>query len=66
MVVSWAVPRQPGHHHVNCRPNSYIIEQMALRGLEPDTEAKEKLRAKVEMRHFKNTIMVFRFPKKKC
>lgn len=31
VILSWAIPDQPGDGHVNCRENAYIIEQMWLR-----------------------------------
>ncbi|EFJ51442.1 hypothetical protein VOLCADRAFT_87747 [Volvox carteri f. nagariensis] len=34
VVLSWAVPGQGGHHHVNERPNAYIVERVSdLSGL---------------------------------
>ncbi|XP_071536165.1 uncharacterized protein [Panulirus ornatus] len=66
VVLSWAVPGQNGHHHVNCRSNDYIKAKMALRGLKPQAEEERKLRDKVEISHFKNTIMVFTFLEERC
>lgn len=66
VVLSWAVPGQNGHHHVNCRSNNYIKAKMALRGLKPEAEEEKKMRDKVEISHFKNTIMVFTFLEERC
>ncbi|KAG7156863.1 hypothetical protein Hamer_G024104 [Homarus americanus] len=66
VVLSWAVPGQGGHSHVNCRTNDYVKDQMAKRGLESDQETEYKLRGPVELDYFKNTLMVFRFVKRKC
>jgi hypothetical protein len=38
VVMTHAVPGQPGHHHVNCRPADYWICQMASHGYELDHE----------------------------
>ncbi|XP_069995896.1 uncharacterized protein [Penaeus vannamei] len=66
IVLSWAVPGQDGHHHVNTRENEYIKASMAERGLVADEEAERKLRDTASLPWFKNTLMVFKFPKKKC
>lgn len=66
IVLSWAVPGQDGHHHVNTRENEYIKASMAERGLVADEEAERKLRGTASLPWFKNTLMVFKFPKKKC
>jgi tryptophanyl-tRNA synthetase len=60
LVLSWAVPGQNGHGHVNCRSNEYIIDQLAGRGLMFDPITSRRLR----LYHgpawwFRNTIMVF-------
>lgn len=65
VVLSWAVLGQPGHGHVNCHSNDYIRKEMLSRGLVTDKVA-VKLRAMVDIAHFKNTLMVFRYPKKRC
>ena len=33
VVLSWAVPGQPGAGHVNCRDNSWVIKRFADLGL---------------------------------
>nr|XP_053654822.1 uncharacterized protein LOC128703961 [Cherax quadricarinatus] len=66
VVVSWAVPGQPGHSHVNCRTNDYIKQEMVARGMVVDEAAEVKLRNQSDLQHFKNTLMVFKFPKKIC
>jgi hypothetical protein len=41
IFTSWAMPRQKGHGHVNCRPMIYIAEQLEARGfkfIEPWTK----------------------------
>nr|XP_045604921.1 uncharacterized protein LOC123762454 [Procambarus clarkii] len=67
VVLSWAVPGQNGHSHVNCRTNDYVKTEMAARGLEWDKEASMKLRENVDqLTYFKNTLMVFRYSKRRC
>ncbi|XP_069195056.1 uncharacterized protein [Procambarus clarkii] len=67
VVVSWAVPGQVGHSHVNCRSNDYVRREMTARGLESDKLAEVKLWKNVDqLTYFKNTLMVFRYPKKRC
>jgi len=34
LVMTHALPRQPGHHHVNCKPDSYWIALMNAFGFE--------------------------------
>jgi hypothetical protein len=61
MVISWAVPGQNGIGHVNCRENSYVIDQMEKRGLKLNDKVTAYLREGIEMhvRYFENTLMVF-------
>lgn len=33
LVLSWAVPEQPGHGHVNCQPNEVVVDWLERRGL---------------------------------
>ena len=61
-MLSWAVPGQGGHHHVNNQPPEYIKERMKEHGLEADEEAEELLKFKATVYWFKNTLMVFRYP----
>lgn len=59
LVLSWAIPKQPGYHHVNCRENEYIIKQVEKRGLRWLPEDSEILREAAGLWWFKNTLMVF-------
>ncbi len=34
IILSWAVPGQGGHSHVNGQPFEYIVKQMEMRGFE--------------------------------
>ncbi|XP_047481144.1 uncharacterized protein LOC125033652 [Penaeus chinensis] len=66
VVLSWAVPGQGGHNHVNTRSNDYVKSKMADRGLVADDEAEKRIREAVKIVWFKDTIMVFRFPEERC
>ncbi|XP_042865291.1 uncharacterized protein LOC122248930 isoform X2 [Penaeus japonicus] len=66
VVLSWAVPGQGGHNHVNTRSNDYIKSKMADKGLVADEESQNRIRQAVNISWFKDTIMVFRFPKERC
>lgn len=59
VILSWAVPGQPGHGHVNTQPNDYVISQMESRGYTYDLLRSEDLRAASTLSWFANTIMVF-------
>ena len=58
-VVSWAVPKQQGRGHFNCRSNSYIIGQMQLRGMSYDHETTQQLRQEATLPWFHKTLMLF-------
>lgn len=61
LVLSWAVPGQRGTGHVNCRPNSYVHEQVCKRGFELWPAATFALREAAEehVRYFRNSLLVF-------
>lgn len=63
VLMSWAVPGQEGHGHVNCQPNEVIIAEMEARGKVFDPEITQRLRDAVVGCHctwFVNTLMYFR------
>jgi len=45
LLLTAAPPGFPGWHHVNCQPETYWIELLALRGWTLDTEATQWVRA---------------------
>ena len=59
IVLSWAVPGQPGYGHVNNHENEYIKEVMKKYGFFSDEVSASVLRSSVCAWWFKNTIMVF-------
>ncbi|KAJ3342670.1 hypothetical protein HDU93_001650 [Gonapodya sp. JEL0774] len=63
VIVSWGIPGQPGHAHINCRPNSEIIKLMADRGYIQDSWTREfqnHLRTTCSYFWLKETVMVFK------
>jgi tryptophanyl-tRNA synthetase len=61
IIVSWAVEGQPGHGHVNCRNNDYIIKEFEKRDFIYDEINSTSLRnSHSNAWWFKNTIMVFK------
>lgn len=58
-LVSWAVPGQGGHSHVNERTNEYVEAQMAARGFTRVFEMEKRVRAAAKYEWFRNTFMAF-------
>ena len=59
ILLSWAVPGQGGHGHVNCRRNEYIIEKMKNFEYVFLKTATKELREAASLSWFKNTLMMF-------
>lgn len=59
VILSWAVPGQGGHGHVNCLENSYIKALMKEYGFENRLHAENILRQVSSLNWFKGTLMVF-------
>lgn len=60
IILSWAVPNQPGDGHVNCQSNDYVIKLMKNHGFSIDIKNSTELRQVAELWWFQNTVMVFR------
>ena len=60
IVISWGVPGQGGHHHVNLRNKEYIIPLFQGLGYSFDEALSMELRAASEIAWLRNTIFVFR------
>jgi hypothetical protein len=62
VVITAAVPGQPGHHHVNCQWGDFWIARFAEAGFEHDRQATIVVHAASTMAsHFtQNTGLVFR------
>lgn len=58
IVLSWAIPGQGGHGHVNERANEYA-KQIFAEEYNYNEFMSEKLRQSASLPWFKNTIMVF-------
>jgi cyclopropane fatty-acyl-phospholipid synthase-like methyltransferase len=58
-IVSWAVPGQGGHSHVNERMNQYIIDKFTRLGYEFDSKASQTARGLAIYPWFRNTFMIF-------
>lgn len=63
VIMSWAVPGQAGHNHINCQSNLWVISQMSQRGYNLDAKLTDELREAVKdcsCTWFKNTLLYFR------
>jgi cyclopropane fatty-acyl-phospholipid synthase-like methyltransferase len=60
VVISWAIPGQPGRGHVNLHENAYIKQWFASMGYLNDGATEEFLRSVTACYWLKETIMVFR------
>ncbi len=63
VLMSWALPGQAGHGHINCRSNAFVIEEMKKRGYEMDFQTTHHLRQSVVGCHckwFQQTLMYFK------
>ena len=59
VVLSWAVPGQNGHHHINTQPNEHVIAEMRDRGFIVSDKVTERFREVAEQDYFTRTVMVF-------
>jgi len=63
LIISWAVPGQGGHQHVNERPNQEIVQMMEGKGLSYLAQESETIRTRINrLSWLKNTVMVFTKP----
>jgi len=59
-VVSWGIPGQGGHSHVNLKTNEEVKALFFKLGYEHDDEKAAEARQKASYRWFKGSFMVFR------
>lgn len=61
LILSWAIPGQDGYHHISCRHNIWVINEMAKRGMNVNLKASLAIREVIEERlsYFKNTLLIF-------
>lgn len=60
VVLSWAIPNQPGDGHINCQSNEYVINKMLSFGYKFDKGTSAVLRNAADLWWFKNTLMCFK------
>ena len=60
IVLSWAIPNQPGDGHVNCQSNEYVVSLLQKHGYILDIATTIRMREAAELWWFKNTVMCFR------
>jgi glycosyltransferase involved in cell wall biosynthesis len=60
IVLSWAIPNQPGDGHVNCQSNQYVISLLEKHGYVLDLATTNRMREVAELWWFQNTVMCFR------
>lgn len=61
LILSWAIPGQEGYHHLSCRHNIWVINEMAKRKMNVNLKASLAIREVIEERlnYFKNTLLIF-------
>ena len=59
IILSWAVPGQPGHYHVNNKPLSLVIEVMKKFGFDRDEKMSKYLQTHARNGVFKTNANVF-------
>eukprot|EP00047_Mylnosiga_fluctuans_P008499 m.7595 g.7595 ORF g.7595 m.7595 type:complete len:282 (-) comp2205_c0_seq1:20-865(-) len=60
IILSWGVPGQDGHAHINLQDNAHVVFKMLERGYALDEAASARGRSDAEYFWFKDTFMVFR------
>lgn len=60
IIMSWAVPGQDGHGHVNCRDNVWVLWEMEGRGFKCNWEQTLEARSRIQERwvYFRNTLLI--------
>lgn len=65
LVLSWAMPNQPGIGHINCKPQEYIKEEVEKRGFIFDDYTTSQIRQNhidYNTDWFRRTILIFQRP----
>jgi hypothetical protein len=62
LIISWALPGQPGVGHVNTQPASYIISEVQRRGFEHDEYVTHEARQNIDKNcdWFERTLLIFK------
>lgn len=59
IIISWAIPGQPGDGHINCQNNKYIIDNIQEKNWHFNQSITNSLRRESSLWWFKNTLMFF-------
>lgn len=59
LIISWAIPHQQGHGHVNELLNEEVIKKIQAHGFNFNSSCSKFLRMRTELKWFKNTILCF-------
>ena len=59
IILSWAVPGQPGHYHVNNKPLSLVVESLQKLGFERDEKMSKFLQTHAHNGPLKNNTNVY-------
>ena len=62
LILSWAIPNQPGHGHVNCLSNQEVIEMLEKRNFKYLAAETQKAREAVKNDRcywFEDTLLIF-------
>ena len=60
VVLSWAVPNQPGHGHINNQPLDYVIKTFKKQGFGHDPKLSKQLQSKAYVGWLKKNLNVFK------
>ena len=60
IVLSWAVPGQGGHSHINNRPLDYVIAKLKSHSFIHDPEASKLLQSKASVSWLRKNINVYK------
>jgi len=60
IVLSWAIPKQGGHGHINELANEDVIRMLSSLGYSYDVNLSVEARNAATLQWLKNTVMIFR------
>lgn len=61
LVISWAVPKQSGHGHVNCKSLEDVVNLFESKGFVFQQHLSVKIRKQARLWWFRNNVCVFRY-----
>ena len=59
LILSWAVPGQPGHYHVNNKPLALVVQSLKKLGFERDEKMSKFLQTHAHNGPLKNNTNVY-------